>query len=143
MTKLEKSGCIALQYEWKIVANQYEKSHLFLTKKLVYQNDDLFRIGLKIRTSSNQWGSSSPASIFFLSTNLKKMGLKASSVFLTERKSNEKEKIKEMDFVISETEENDEAIQMFTLNEMFYDKTKETSFNFTIYLTGIIDGYLI
>jgi len=145
MTIIERTHCLTLQYEWKL--NQInETKPFFYSKKLLYQNNDVFRVGVKIFSEGHEALSywSSPT-IFFLTTNLKKMGLKVTAVYLSFEINQRKVlKILEMDPATGNQEEN-ETRQLFTAQPMKdtgYDKTSANSiFTFTVYMTGISDSY--
>jgi len=81
--------------------------------------------------------------LLFITTNLNKIGLKATTV--TFSTGSDVNKIMEMNRVTFEKEEENEAMQLFTAPVNDYIKTFPTGciFNFTIYLDGIIEHYRV
>lgn len=137
MIKIEKSSCIVLQYNWKL--EKVKRDVVYLSKKIKYQKNDSFRMGFKIQSPYT-----SPT-LLFLTTNLNKLGLKAAIVTFSSDGSDAKRF--EMDLKSSSGEANGNgALQLFTASiEENYNLYSTTSFNFnfTVYLTGIIEDFRI
>ena len=149
-TTLKKSSCFRFQYEWKIPKiNQY--SSLFLLKKVSYQKNDFFQLGIKKPSHFLN-----PVTFFFVTDiNMKKMGLKVTSVqFKSE------DNMLGRDFRLSEMKEMNlesnsanvsemEAFQLFTSplkrvssNEKYYHGViSNFILTLTIYLSGAEDKY--
>ena len=100
-----------------------------LSKMIKFGGEKIFRVGLKNRTSS--------ALLFFMTTNLNKIGLKAIDVRFTFQ-SVENKKMTPVN--ISKKLESG-AIQLFTcpLNSC---ATGNCIFTFTIYVSGVIEDYV-
>ena len=101
MIKLERPSAIVLRYNWKLT--NIKKDVTILSKKIMYQENDSFRIGLK--------NSSASITLFFLTINLNKIGLTAACVGYS---SSSDTKIKEMELKDSRKEDENGAIQLFT-----------------------------
>lgn len=155
MAKLEKFPLMTLEYEWKF-NKECHGSPFILSKKLVYQNNELFRVGVKKPTSAPSipfYLESSHPVLFFLTTGLKKIGLKVTTVaVISQNEEFEQEKdnydMKEIDLQTSENEENEAGvIQLFTVplkGKFEYSRSSsEYTFFFKIYLTGIVDNYRV
>lgn len=68
-TTLTKSSCVRLRIEWKIPKIK-QHSSFFLSKKVSYQKNDLFRVGVKKPSHTLD-----PVTFVFLTdVNLKKNG---------------------------------------------------------------------
>ncbi len=149
-TTLNKSSSIRFQYEWKISQiNQH--SSFFLSKKVSYQKNDLFRVGIK-----KPFHFFNPVTFFFVTdVNLKKMGLKVTSVYFKSEDSKQGK-----DFVLSEMKEMNlesssgngseiEAFQLFTSplkrvssNNRYYNGIiSNFIFTLTIYLSAVEEKY--
>ncbi len=147
-TTLKKSCCITFQYEWKIPQiNRYMP--LFISKKVSYQNNDLFRAGVKKPSYSPN-----PVTFFFLTdVNLKKIGLKVTSVYFTSEDSamRKNSMLCEMKEINLGSNSEIEDFQLFTApltnvsNDRFCHGFNGSITNFiltlTIYLSGIEDKY--
>lgn len=133
MIKVEKPPGIAVRYNWRLI--DLKKDAVVLSKKIKYEEKDSFRIALK-----NLSPPSSPILLFF-TTNLNKLGLKASGVNFS---SESDPKIKQMVSNISRKEDENGALQMFTATLQDVDvANSKTSFIFTVYLTGIVESYRV
>ncbi len=130
MIKLERPSAIVLRYNWKLT--NIKKDVTILSKKIMYQENDSFRIGLK--------NSSASITLFFLTINLNKIGLTAACVGYS---SSSDTKIKEIELKDSRKEDENGAIQLFTasLRPALFGDT--CSFIFTVYITGIVENYRV
>jgi len=136
MAKLEKFPFVALKYEWNIPSDVERKGILFLSKKIMYKENDSFRTGLRIESSSFYEPSST---LLFLSLNLRQIGLRVMRVSYSFE--SDTGKIEETDLKISNEKEN-EAVQLFT-SQLFISLPKKIRFKFTIFLAGIVDNYQV
>ena len=160
ISELERFPCLVLQYEWSLATQIFKNENKFvLSKKVVYQKNDLFRVGVKTTfcpKPHDHYSTQKPdATFFLLATNLKKMGLKIKTVFLTcedDQKNNiGREKREMMDHKIINGKTADkkiEATQLFTvpLNRVIFhfipelqSATNLVHLAFTVYLIGITD----
>jgi len=81
MTKLEKSPCITLNCGLILTDASHPDDNCLYLKKVLHQNTELFRVGVKVPSDYfEDYSSNYPAVIFLLTTNLQKMGLKIKSV---------------------------------------------------------------
>ncbi len=121
MNKGEKPPGIAVRYNWRLI--DLKNDAVVLSKKIKYEEKDSFRIAVK-----NLSPPSSPILLFF-TTNLNKLGLKATGVNFS---SESDPKIKQMVSNISRKEDENGALQMFiaTLQDIDVANIK-TSFIFT------------
>ncbi len=132
MIKLIKPPGIALRYNWKLT--DINKDAVHLSKKIEYLENDSFRIGLKNSPVSSP-------TLLFVTTNLNKIGLQATSVSFSSSKDT---KIKPMELYESTRKEDENgAIQMFTstLAPIGYDC--DCSFIFTVNIVGIVKEYKV
>jgi len=155
MTKLEKSPCLELKYEWKMEDININEPMLY-SRKFLYEKTDLFQAGMKMASTHLP---SNPAILFFVTTNLHKMGLKVETVsymirerqtplFRTWNTIEMEEKNLMTGEYDNEAYENGEAggIQLFTAPVKLFENNVEPShftFKFTVSLTGIVDNYLV
>ena len=130
MIKLERPPGIILRYNWKLT--NIKRNVVTLSKNIKYQEKDSFRIGLK-----NSSLNASPT-LLFLTTNLNKIGLKATGVSFS---SAHDPKMKPMKCHAGRKEDVNGAIQLFlaTLQPV----GRSCSFVFTVYLSGIVEDYRI
>lgn len=142
--KLEKFPCLVLKYDWNfkdLLSNLQADNQFILSTKVMHQKNELFRIGLKepyISTSLND------ATLFILTTNLKKLGLKIMTVSFTHIDNTWKHVEKEMDpKTSSKNEKGDdtENIQLFT--SKLTTMTNNSTISFTIYFLGITENFRI
>jgi len=156
-TKVEKSICLQLNYEWKVTGIAHEKPQLF-SKKFTYKNTEILRVGIKTLPGATS-SSNRPPILFLLTANLQKMGLKVLAVSYLKwdfglRSSGGLKEI-EMDQKDltnagnSNKEKNYGAagIQLFTssanLLKHRMNFVTDFMFAFTVYLTGIGDNYRV
>jgi len=151
MTKVEKSPCFELRYEWEVGIN-HEEPH-FYTRKFTCEKTEMLRVGMK--TAGKNHSSSNPVILFLLTTNLQKMGLKVLSVSFYKRENGNTvgrpwslDKLVDMEQKDLKTGENDDAagIQLFTSHLKFLinvTSTNEFVFRFRVYFTGIVDNYRV
>ena len=104
MIKVESHPGIVLRYNWKLAG--IKKDAAFLSKKIKYQGNDSFRIRFK-----NPAPYTSPT-LLFLTTNLNKIGLKATDVSFSSSKD---PKMKNMELKVGreEDERQDRLGQVF------------------------------
>ncbi len=173
--KLEKFPCLVLKFDWNWMdqINLQPNKPFILSTKVFHQKNELFRIGLKKPYSDQQGGygsnsSFSHATLYLLTANLKKMGLKILTVSFTYKDYTRKDvDEKEMDLKTSDTdkkENENDIIQLFTaqfkesdnffkhiqsqISDAAYYKHQDrtaaatnTTITFTVYLIGISENY--
>ncbi len=147
MTTFKKTYCFSLRHKWElseIILKAYPSS-MFL-KIVTYQEEEIFRVVLKKHTSSY---FPNLATLFFINTNFKKMGLKVVRVSFTTkskpRNSNDRE-VSEMEEENLETGANKEeigAIQLFKADtgDVSNGRFTKYAFTFTVCLSGTVENY--
>lgn len=130
------------------------KKPFLLSKKLVYQKNEFFRVGIKNEPSSSEVEA---AAIFLLTTNLKIMGLKVMKIYVQSKsgtrygpdlKHLRKIEMKEMNLETSDDNETG-AIQLFTtpLEEFILSSFSPHPLDyfiiFTVHLNGIMEKYQV
>jgi len=156
MTNLEKVPCLVLEYELGLTdADQDE--HFLYSKKFLYQKTELYRLGIKVPSRYFQNSPNPPATIFILTTNLPKTGVRVSDVvsFAHVAKSKWTETdMKEMDLSTNKVgnDSNNEMEdqhhqQLFTdpLNLVFQTDVEFPEFKVygRVFLVGIVDDYRV
>ncbi len=129
MLKVERPSGIVVQYKWKLT--DIKRDITVLSKKIHYKENESFRIGLKNSPVSSP-------SLVFVTTNLNKIGLKASSVSFS---SSNHTRIKPMELKIGRKADEDGTIQLFTSS--LQPVGDACSFTFTVQLTGIVENYRV
>ncbi len=121
--------CLALRYEWKLKETRKSENH---SNEFKFRNISSFRVRLK------HFGRRY-ACLFFYTANLHKLGLKVTGVSFSS--GNGKIRDVEMkEFAYSEAVKNG-GLQLF---DVFMGCiTHCASFNFTVYLSGIIPAYQV
>ncbi len=133
MIELEKIPGIALQlFIWRLT--DIKNDVAVLSKKLKYQENDSFRIGLK-----NPTLNAINYTLMFLTTNLNKIGMKATSVSFSS--NGDGAKMNQMKLNIGREEnENDGTIQLFTAPLQLIAGAS-CNFIFTVNLSHIVGNY--
>ena len=78
-SKLEHFPCLVIRYDWNFYIQDH-KTPFFLSKKLMHQTNYILRVGLKIPYGGDTFHRST---LFWLTTNFNKMGLKIKMVSFT------------------------------------------------------------
>ncbi len=131
MITVERHPGVVLRYNWKLAG--IKKDSAFLSKKIKYKGNDSFRIGFK-----NPSPYTSPT-LLFLTTNLNKIGLKATDVSFSSSKD---PKMKNMELKVGREEDENWAIQLFTAS-LLKLVGSACSFILKVHLAGIVENYRI
>ena len=138
MTSVKKSPCTILQYDWKLA--NFRRDVVFLSNKIKYQESDSFRLGFKNMSPYKR------PTLFFVTTNLNKIGIKAKVVMFSSGSDSKKTTMDLINNNNVKGEENGE-IQLFTApveGDIFNtNKPIPCSFTFTIHLKGIVQNYKV
>jgi len=114
----------------------------------MYQENDVFRFGVKMPENA----SSNPVIIFFLTTNLQKMGLKVKGAISCAQLNNSRfapecreAKMKQIDIATNKNEDENGGTQLFTdlLKRKDVRCSHQFYFSVTAHLTGIVDTYRV
>ncbi len=124
---LYKSPHAVFKYQWDLTDIK-RKPVTILSKMIEFRGEKLFRVGLKNRASS--------ALLFFMTTNLNKMGLKVVDVSFNFQ-SVENKKMTPVN-ITKKLETG--AIQLFT-SPLTSCATGNCNFIFTIYVSGVVEDY--
>ncbi len=114
-----------------------------------YLKNDSFQAGLKVLSHWDLLPSGVLPKLIFATTDLNKLGLKATGVSFSIGGMND-EKIEEMDLIKSSTSSGETAVQLFTstlasVSGYISSFTEDINFTirFTVHLSGIVDNYRI
>lgn len=140
--KLKNFPCLVLRYDWNLIIED-RKAPFVLSKKVIYKTNYIIRVGLKI-----PYGDTfHRATLFLLTTNLNKIGLKIKMVSVS-WPDNKKAVLLNLKTIndINKKPENNEANQLFAVP--LYDflgkmKPANTIVTFTFYFIGIMEDYRI
>ncbi len=130
MTELKKASYFVLQFNWELKNIQDDTIYL---SNIKYRNGDFFQVGFKNRQDSSR-------TLFLMTKNLNKIGMKAVAVSFTSAAST---KYEALDLhTVKEQDENDGSLQLFT-SPLAYARGSNSGrkFAFRISLTGAIEDY--
>jgi len=137
--KLKNFPCLVLRYDWNLIVED-RKAPFVLSKKVIYKTNYILRVGLKMPYA----GNSHRATLFLMTTNLSKMGLKIKMVSFT--LSDDKEPglmdLKTIDDMNIE-QKNNETNQLFAVPFLGKMQPTNTIITFTFYFIGITENYRI
>lgn len=131
MAQLEKKYLKVCQYQWKLTGIGSYEQMTILSKMIKFQGVPSFRVGLRNQTFPT---------LFLITANLNKMGLKAEAVTFSYRDSKEKK----MTLFTNDGDGSEIGLQLFTapLNEyLTWGDRNFANFNFQIYLSGAVETY--
>ncbi len=134
MTGLGKSPLV-FQFKWDLNGTTKFENVTILSKMITFRKQKLFRAALKIQPSSKK--------LIFMTTNLKKMGMKVVAMSYSSPGSSSlyPSDYEEMAAITSKEDKNG-SVQLFTAS-YFSSITANSSFTFHIYIAGTVEGYQV
>jgi len=134
MAELVKTNFMVCQYEWELTGIE-NKTMTILSKMIKIQGVESFRVGLK-----NQGTSSSL--LLVITTNLKKMGLKAEAVAFSCTRAPDEHKMTLITYSKGK-EDASGSLQLFTAPLDECNISGNYSFMFQIFLSGVVEDYRV
>ena len=155
MVSLRESSSMPFEYKWQPFLNEQMPRDLLavtvVSEMIKFLNKQVFRVGLKTSIERGDRGKFcyGPTTIYFAAANLNKLGLKVVHVTLSGLKeyhwSPKDAKIIDaqliQDMELLETNQQNTAVQVFSLEIKDYVSIYENGVTFHIYLTGCLPEY--
>lgn len=132
MAELKKASHFVLQFMWDLKNIQNDTIYL---SNIKYRHGDFFQVGFKNCQDSRR-------TLFLMTKNLNKIGMKAVAVSFTSAASTKYEALDL--YTVKEQDENDGSLQLFTTPLAYAGGSdRGRKFSFRISLSGIIENYRV